>query len=147
MPKRTLTYLSDAGHAWLSVSLADIRALGLTEAISEYSYVNGTRAYLEEDCDAPRFLKRAREAGWHVHTKDTQCRAIHSWIRNLPRFTKWRVWTPIVSGSVLEVNNEDELYRVIGCDGKNWIVTGGKYARMYSLPVSNPFFYVTKVLS
>jgi hypothetical protein len=51
------TWHCDAGHAWLEVSIDEIRALNITDLISEYSYVNGETVYLEEDCDAGIFLE------------------------------------------------------------------------------------------
>jgi len=67
--KRKLTFINDPGHAWLSVSLADIRALGIAEKISVYSYMSPSRAYLEEDCDASVFLSAAKAAGWEIEIK------------------------------------------------------------------------------
>ncbi len=51
-----LTFISDPGHGWLRVPLADIAALGIEGDISEYSFINGRFAYLEEDCDYGRFV-------------------------------------------------------------------------------------------
>jgi hypothetical protein len=47
----------DPGHSWLGVSFRYLRELGLIEQISNFSYYKGGTAYLEEDCDAPKFLK------------------------------------------------------------------------------------------
>ncbi len=51
-----LTFINDPGHGWLKVPLADIAALGIETQITPYSYIEGAFAYLEEDCDAPRYL-------------------------------------------------------------------------------------------
>ena len=51
---RTYTYLSDPGHGWLIVPLADVRAAGFRP--SEFSFYQGSLAYLEEDADMPAFL-------------------------------------------------------------------------------------------
>lgn len=54
-----LVWVSDAGHAWLSVAIEDVKELGLSPAsFSVYSYVSrvSKRLYLEEDCDAGVFL-------------------------------------------------------------------------------------------
>ena len=53
----------DSGHAWLEVPNviarkaheADISTGG--DGISMFSYVKGRFAYLEQDCDAPLFMK------------------------------------------------------------------------------------------
>lgn len=47
----------DPGHGWLAVKLKDLNVLGINEnEISNYSYVRGQTAYLEEDCDAGIFI-------------------------------------------------------------------------------------------
>lgn len=61
-----LNFLSDPSHGWLSVKLADIEALGIAGEISNYSYIRGKSAYLEEDRDAGIFLNAAKRAGWNV---------------------------------------------------------------------------------
>lgn len=68
---RNLTFFSDPGHGWLSVSLQDLQTLNLVDKISPYSYMNATRAFLEEDLDAQLFLKAAKEAGWLINTKES----------------------------------------------------------------------------
>jgi hypothetical protein len=51
-----LTFLFDPGHGWLQVPLTDIALLRLEGQITPYSYIEGQYAYLEEDCDCPRYL-------------------------------------------------------------------------------------------
>ena len=48
---------SDAGHAWLAVPIHHIEELDIASEISTFSHMNDGIAYLEEDCDAPLFLK------------------------------------------------------------------------------------------
>lgn len=60
--KETLKYkkyqfIEDPGHAWLEVSTDDVRLAGIAPKISKCSYVNAGKVYLEEDCDAPLFIK------------------------------------------------------------------------------------------
>lgn len=59
-----LMFLFDPGHGWLRVPLADIALLGLEEAITPYSYIQGQYAYLEEDCDCPRYLETRAAQGY-----------------------------------------------------------------------------------
>ncbi len=62
-----LTFWSDPGHGWLEVSQEDLDLVGLkVTSFSECSYRSDHRFFLEEDCDAPRFLKAAKEAGIDV---------------------------------------------------------------------------------
>ena len=79
-----LTFISDPGHGWLRVPLVDIAALGLETAISNYSFIDGHHAYLEEDCDCARYLETLQE---HMQAKPM----IHEeyrdhFSRNRPRF-------------------------------------------------------------
>ncbi len=53
----TLTYHQDPGHGWLEVTdgmLADV-GLGYLD-FTRYSYKDGHRLYLEEDCDMGKFM-------------------------------------------------------------------------------------------
>ena len=53
----TLTFFSDPGHGWLQVPVECLKSVGLkTSDFSSYSYRHTSAVYLEEDCDAPRFL-------------------------------------------------------------------------------------------
>jgi hypothetical protein len=65
---------SDPGHAWLAVKLSEIKMLGIETQISTYSYVKGKTAYLEEDCDAGKFITAMRTRGIDVEVKDGACR-------------------------------------------------------------------------
>lgn len=65
-----LKFHYDSGHGWLEVGLREVEQAGLTLAdFSSYSYRQVhcdkylTRYFLEEDCDAPKFLKAFGEAG------------------------------------------------------------------------------------
>lgn len=49
-----LNFIADAGHAWLAVPAELVQAYGLTP--SSFSYYNEGYYYLEEDCDATRFI-------------------------------------------------------------------------------------------
>jgi hypothetical protein len=69
--KRSLKFISDPGHGWLSVPLQDLMTLNIAQQISTYSYMTLTRAYLEEDEDATIYLKAAKDAGWDVSYKES----------------------------------------------------------------------------
>jgi len=53
-PPKTYTFHTDDSHGWLQVPLQDVKDSGIK--VSRYSYQDETYAYLEEDCDCPRFL-------------------------------------------------------------------------------------------
>jgi hypothetical protein len=53
------TFHTDAGHGWLQVSIADLSNIGMSPRdFSRYSYqdARGLVFYLEEDCDASKFI-------------------------------------------------------------------------------------------
>ena len=59
-----LVMIHDASHGWLRVRAWHLTRLGIAQQISPYSYEDRQGyAYLEEDCDAPRFLAAAEAAG------------------------------------------------------------------------------------
>jgi hypothetical protein len=62
--KTRYTFFADPGHGWLSVPLSEIKELGIADKISDYSYINGKSAYLEEDLDAGTFLDARTKAGY-----------------------------------------------------------------------------------
>jgi len=62
----TKKFHSDAGHGWLAVKIHELKMLGIETEISEYSYVRGGTAYLEEDCDAPKFINAMQVKGIEV---------------------------------------------------------------------------------
>ena len=66
--QRTYTFYDDPGHAWLEVPKQDIRTLRVS--VTPWSYMCGPLAYLEEDCDAPAFLRAARDAGWMIDIRE-----------------------------------------------------------------------------
>jgi len=53
----------DPGHGWLEVARAELVKLGILDQISAYSYQQGDRVYLEEDCDAGTFVEAMEAAG------------------------------------------------------------------------------------
>jgi hypothetical protein len=59
-----LMFIFDPGHGWLQVPLTDIALLGLEEAITPYSYIQGQYAYLEEDYDCPCYLSARAAQGY-----------------------------------------------------------------------------------
>jgi len=74
----------DAGHGWLKVPRKELADLNLTDRISSCSYDDGTFVYLEEDDDAPLFLKMRKRASFPtiIHMNDGD----YSPIRNLPHY-------------------------------------------------------------
>ena len=51
------THHYDAGHGWLEVSAWMLLRLGLDDMITRFSYAHNGLVFLEEDIDAPLFLR------------------------------------------------------------------------------------------
>jgi hypothetical protein len=51
------TFHTDPGHGWLEVPVQLLHELGIAKDISSFSFYFSGNAYLEEDCDAGKFLK------------------------------------------------------------------------------------------
>ena len=68
--KRTYIFYNDASHAWMAVTKEDINKLKFKYRISSCSYIFKETIYLEEDCDAPLFLKEAKNNGWDITIKE-----------------------------------------------------------------------------
>lgn len=77
-------FITDPGHGWLKVPLADLNEFGVVHEITRHSYMTATHAYLEEDCDAPTFLKAAGLGNGsgipNCHTEgEARCRGYRSY--------------------------------------------------------------------
>lgn len=66
MKTQKLTFHCDPSHGWLEVPMSDLETLGIAGLISAYSYTQGGKAYLEEDCDANLYIEGAKAAGWTI---------------------------------------------------------------------------------
>ena len=51
-----IKFYSDPSHGWAEVPIALINELRIGDKISKYSYMRGSNAYLEEDCDLTTFM-------------------------------------------------------------------------------------------
>ena len=79
-----LTFISDPGHGWLRIPLADVVALGIEEDISACSFIDGRFAYLEEDCDCNVFA--AACIAQDIPMPEIQDQYVERFARNRPRF-------------------------------------------------------------
>jgi len=80
-----LRFISDPGHGWLEVPMSIVESLHIKDEISKYSYLYKGMAYLEEDCDAGKFMK-AFEKLFGVEPKIHEVHQERSPIRSYPRF-------------------------------------------------------------
>jgi hypothetical protein len=77
-------FITDPGHGWIEVTTADLAKIGLKVTdFSRYSYRRGNTLYLEEDCDAPKFIEawRRKNGGTPDFRDVYQAR---TFIRDLP---------------------------------------------------------------
>jgi len=60
---------SDASHGWIAVKLSELKMLGIENDITNFSYIKGKTAYLEEDQDAITFIKAMKAKGIDVSVR------------------------------------------------------------------------------
>ena len=64
--KISIKVFADPGHAWARFPKAKLVSLGIADKISTYSYMNGSNAFLEEDCDLSVLLVALRDRGYEI---------------------------------------------------------------------------------
>lgn len=83
---KSYRFYSDPAHGWLRVPVAELSALGIATKVSSCSYRKGRWAYLEEDCDAPRFIQEfVRKHERRPHIVESSCNG-RSTIRSYPAY-------------------------------------------------------------
>ena len=63
----SLRFIADPGHGWLEVPNDLLKSVLPELDVSHFSYMQGHEVYLEEDCDAPKFLNAAKVKGFDVN--------------------------------------------------------------------------------
>lgn len=86
---------TDPGHGWLVVPAKHLKEMKVEQKISSYSYIStdGKTVYLEEDCDAGRFLEsfanqeiiKASAKTWKDNHKE------NTFVRGLPCFSPEKI--------------------------------------------------------
>ena len=64
MDQLAIKHHHDAGHGWIEARRDDVEGWGIAEKLSGYSYQNGDKIFLEEDCDAAKYLEAVRAQGF-----------------------------------------------------------------------------------
>lgn len=74
---KVYTFHTDPGHGWLQVERSELVELGIADKISSCSYQSSVSKqkdedviFLEEDCDAPIFMKAMKAIGKDVTGED-----------------------------------------------------------------------------
>jgi hypothetical protein len=93
--KKVFDFISDPGHGWVKVPKTMLTDLCISETISHYSYMRGTYAYLEEDCDASLFhLSYEKCFGYPPKYRERNAREKQSRIRGYAIYDPKNLWNP-----------------------------------------------------
>ncbi len=68
--EKVYIFHSDPGHGWLEVERSELYQFGIADKITGYSYQEGSRVYLEEDCDASLFADVLEQNGFDFKYKE-----------------------------------------------------------------------------
>ena len=81
--REPIRFVSDPGHGWLECPIDSVLLSGAK--VSEYSYEDREKglAYLEEDCDAPAYLKATGRFGEKLAEENSNQ---DSFVRSLPHY-------------------------------------------------------------
>lgn len=83
--RKIFHFVSDPGHGWLKVPVAELERLGIADQITRHSYIKDQMAYLEEDIDMATFINARNAAGEPVEIKNF-IRNRQSRIRNYAQY-------------------------------------------------------------
>jgi len=67
-PEILRKFYFDSGHGWLEVNYQELIDLGITKRITNWSYRDGEKVYLEEDIDAGTYIDAVKEQRKRVVT-------------------------------------------------------------------------------
>lgn len=70
-------FFSDPGHGWLEVPYEFIRYMNIGGTISKYSYFHEGKVYLEEDCDAGRYMEAFQRITGTSFVKSANYRSVN----------------------------------------------------------------------
>lgn len=139
--KRIFSSISDPRHGWLSVSIKDIKDLGIADKITRFSLMNSTRVFLEEDVDMGVFLKAAKNAGWEIEIKENYSNKASC--RSYANYNQQWIKQPFEIGRTV-YGHENEEYIVEEKNKKGWTIKatdGSKYHLPRLNPLKNIFPY------
>jgi len=80
----------DASHGWLKVDKSLLAKLNISHLITDFSYMKGNYAYLEEDCDATTFFNAFEKAYPHIQTRVKYIDCEHDRTNNPRGFEDYR---------------------------------------------------------
>ena len=87
---RSFHLVSDPGHSWLKVPVAELQRLGIESNISSHSFIRNGVAYLEEDVDAHIF--------YDARTKENEPLKVKTFHRaRTSKIRKYQAYKPSVN--------------------------------------------------
>ena len=93
--QKVFDFISDPGHGWVKVPKTMLSDLMISEEVSHYSYMRGTYAYLEEDCDASRFHEAYEKCfGYPPKYRERNAREKQSRVRGYAIYDPKNLWNP-----------------------------------------------------
>lgn len=134
------THIDTGGHGYLSVSKKDILAIGIDHNIfSTFSGHNTTRMYLEEDCDATKFMDYCQAKGIKVNVKSGYN----------PKFNITHNYKPELFNYTPAVNDMFDIssvqYKITEFKKSKIIIRNLITGTVYGISTSNPFKYIEKL--
>ena len=137
---RMLHFEHTEEQAWLSVSLGDIKRLGIAHRISQHSRMSVRRVYLDGNTDGLMFYQVASIANIQIECKCRHVDATNS-IRQHALYNPYWVFNPIAIGSVVTLAKE--MVRIVAKDPTHYFIAIHGYCEpRYRIPASNPYRYV-----
>ena len=127
-------------QAWLSVSLRDVKRLGIAHRISQHSRMSVTRVYLDGETDGAMLYRVASIENIVIECKTRRVDATNS-IRKHALYNAYWVFNPIAIGSVVTLAKE--MVRIVAKDSTHYFIAIHGYCEpRYRIPTSNPYRYV-----
>ena len=85
---KTFDHIVDPGHGWIKCKKSLLEKLKIAGEVSEYSYMLGDYAYLEEDCDAGILFKTLQDVGIEFQLRERNCYNRYSRVRNYQTYKR-----------------------------------------------------------
>lgn len=134
--QKTYTLIHTPGHGYLCISIKELKRLNLTDKISEGSYMNLTRAYLEEDCDLRLFIDAKKILNEEVNMKSSY-RDVRDIVPG-SYYNPEHIHNPIQLNSI--VTNGKDTFKVVQINKKQIVIEND--CGLFGVPISNPYRYI-----
>lgn len=137
-----LNFYTDPSHGWLKVPMDVFKGLAaaIVGQISHCSYMTPDAVFLEEDSDAPKFIKHLREKGVEV---DLKFHSVNnsSRIRTYGRYDRYWIENPLHDNMTVRLANGGYPMTVRFDDSRMYL-NDELGRRAYRLPKPTAFIYI-----